>query len=76
MFYNIKIIILVKFTYHLVLVLQIPIAVSMAKDSIGKGHELEKRLSKDNYMRSAVLECYASFKNIINFLVSGEREKL
>ncbi|KAK4253647.1 hypothetical protein QN277_010295 [Acacia crassicarpa] len=54
---------------------KIPIAVSMAKDSIGKGHELEKRLSKDNYMRSAVLECYASFRNIINFLVSGEHEK-
>ena len=54
---------------------QIPIAVSMAKDSYGKGHELEKRLSRDKYMKSAVLECYASFKNIINFLVLGEREK-
>lgn len=48
----------------------------MAKDSFGKGVELEKRLSKDNYMRSAVCECYASFKNIINFLVLGEREKV
>ena len=48
----------------------------MAKDSIGKGHELEKRLSEDNYMRSAVFECYASFRNIINFLVSGEHEKV
>lgn len=47
----------------------------MAKDSVGKGQELEKRLSKDNYMRSAVLECYASFRNIINFLVSGVHEK-
>ncbi|KAF7835954.1 callose synthase 1-like [Senna tora] len=55
---------------------KIPVAVSMAHDSIGKSNELQKRLSKDNYMRSAVLECYASFKNIINFLVSGEREKL
>ncbi|KAI4333205.1 hypothetical protein L6164_018042 [Bauhinia variegata] len=55
---------------------KIPIAVSMAKDSIGKGQELEKRLSKDNYMRSAVRECYASFRSIINSLVTGERETL
>ncbi|KAK7323905.1 hypothetical protein VNO77_27407 [Canavalia gladiata] len=54
----------------------IPIAVSMAEDSIGKGKELEKRLSRDKYMKSAVQECYASFKNIINFLVLGEREKM
>ncbi|CAL0326298.1 unnamed protein product [Lupinus luteus] len=55
---------------------KIPIAVSMAKDSFGKGQELEKRLSRDMYMKSAVLECYTSFKNIINFLVLGEREKM
>ncbi|KAE9584923.1 putative 1,3-beta-glucan synthase [Lupinus albus] len=54
---------------------KIPIAVSMAKDSFGKGQELEKRLSRDKYMKSAVLECYTSFKNIINFLVLGGREK-
>ncbi|XP_057432720.1 callose synthase 1-like [Lotus japonicus] len=46
----------------------------MAKDSLGKGQELEKRLSRDKYMKSAILECYASFRNIINFLVLGERE--
>ncbi|XP_027342248.1 callose synthase 2-like [Abrus precatorius] len=55
---------------------KIPIAVSMAQDSFGKGHELEKRLLRDKYMKSAVQECYASFKNIINFLVLGEREKM
>ncbi|RYR49519.1 hypothetical protein Ahy_A07g036037 isoform A [Arachis hypogaea] len=55
---------------------KIPIAVSMAKDSFGKGQELEKRLTRDKYMKSAVLECYASFRNIINFLVLAEREKL
>ncbi|KAK7243498.1 hypothetical protein RIF29_38296 [Crotalaria pallida] len=55
---------------------KIPIAVSMAEDSFGKAQELEKRLSRDKYMKSAVLECYASFKNIINFLVLGEREKM
>ncbi|KAJ1398852.1 Vacuolar protein sorting-associate protein Vta1/Callose synthase, N-terminal [Sesbania bispinosa] len=58
------------------LVSNYPIAVSMAKDSYGKGQELEKRLSRDKYMKSAILECYASFRNIINFLVLGEREKM
>jgi len=48
----------------------------MAKDSVGKGQELEKRISRDKYMKSAVEEGYASFKSIINFLVLGEREKL
>ncbi|XP_058723122.1 callose synthase 1-like [Vicia villosa] len=55
---------------------KIPIAVSMAKDSYGKGQELEKRLLRDKYMKSAVQECYTSFRNIINFLVLGVREKL
>lgn len=53
---------------------QIPIALDMAKDSNGKDRELKKRLSVDNYMTCAVRECYASFKNLINFLVVGERE--
>lgn len=48
----------------------------MAQDSLGKGQELEKRLLRDKYMKSAVEECYASFKSIINFLVLGERETM
>ncbi|KAK9283428.1 hypothetical protein L1049_011670 [Liquidambar formosana] len=55
---------------------KIPIALDMAKDSNGKDRELKKRLDVDNYMHCAVRECYASFKNIINFLVQGEREKV
>lgn len=54
---------------------KIPVALHMAKDSNGKDHELNKRLKADNYMLCAVRECYASFKNIIKFLVQGEREK-
>ncbi|GLT55537.1 hypothetical protein SLA2020_286500 [Shorea laevis] len=54
---------------------KIPVALHMAKDSNGKDHELNKRLKADNYMLCAVRECYASFKNIIKFLVLGEREK-
>lgn len=48
----------------------------MAKDSNGRDRELNKRLNADIYMRCAVRECYATCKNIINFLVGGEREKL
>ncbi|XP_010659551.1 callose synthase 1 isoform X2 [Vitis vinifera] len=58
---------------------KIPIAVDMAKDINGKESkvsELKKRLQQDEYMQCAVRECYASFKNIINFLVQGEREML
>ncbi|KAE8037016.1 hypothetical protein FH972_009643 [Carpinus fangiana] len=54
---------------------KIPIALDMAKDSTGKDRELKKRIDNDDYMSCAVHECYASFKNIIKFLVQGEREK-
>lgn len=47
----------------------------MAADSDGKDRELKKRVYSDPYMLSAVRECYASFKNIINSLVVGRREK-
>jgi callose synthase len=53
----------------------IPIALDMAKDSNGKDRELKKRIEADNYMSCAVRECYASFRNIIKFLVRGEHEK-
>ncbi|XP_068337906.1 callose synthase 3-like [Pyrus communis] len=54
---------------------KIPIALDMAKDSNGKDKELKKRIEADNYMSCAVSECYASVRNIIKFLVQGEREK-
>jgi callose synthase len=55
---------------------KIPIALDMAKDSNQKeSTELKKRLNTDSYMHCAVRECYASCKNIINFLVLGQREK-
>lgn len=47
----------------------------MAKDSNGRYSELQKRLTSDSYMDYAVRECYASCKNILNFLVLGDREK-
>lgn len=56
--------------------LQIPIALDMAKDSNERDHELKKRLQEDHYMVCAVRECYASCKNIIKFLVLGDREQV
>lgn len=47
----------------------------MAKDSNGNDYELKKRIAADNYMSCAVSECYKSFRNIIMFLVRGDREK-
>ncbi|KAJ8573525.1 hypothetical protein K7X08_010036 [Anisodus acutangulus] len=55
---------------------KLPIALDMAKDSNGRDRELNKRLNADSYMRSAIRECYASCKSIINVLVLGEREQL
>ncbi|XP_058098220.1 callose synthase 3-like isoform X2 [Magnolia sinica] len=54
---------------------KIPIALDMAKDSNGKDRELKKRINSDKYMSCAIRECYASFRNIINYLVEGQREK-
>ncbi|GFZ00643.1 glucan synthase-like 12 [Actinidia rufa] len=55
---------------------KLPIALDMAKDSKNRDRELKKRLQADYYMLCAVRECYASFKNIIKFLVLGEREQV
>ncbi|KAL3380823.1 hypothetical protein AABB24_001141 [Solanum stoloniferum] len=55
---------------------KLPIALDMAKDCNGRDRELNKRLSADSYMRSAIRECYASCKSIIKVLVLGEREQL
>lgn len=55
---------------------KLPIALDMAKDCNGRDRELNKRLNADSYMCSAIRECYASCKSIINVLVLGEREQL
>jgi len=47
----------------------------MAADSGGKDRDLTKRIKSDPYFSFATRECYASFKNIINTLVFGQREK-
>ncbi|XBI05297.1 hypothetical protein VPH35_133474 [Triticum aestivum] len=55
---------------------KIPIALDMAADSGGNYRDLNKRMKSDPYFSYAIRECYASFKNIINTLVFGQREKV
>ena len=53
---------------------QIPIALDMAKDFKGKEDaELYKKM--DDYMRSAVTECYETLKEIINGLLEDDADK-
>ncbi|KAK6922818.1 1,3-beta-glucan synthase subunit FKS1-like, domain-1 [Dillenia turbinata] len=54
---------------------KIPIALDMAAQFKSRDSDLWKRISADDYMRCAVIECYESFKNILNMLVVGENEK-
>lgn len=55
--------------------LQIPIALDMAAQFRSKDSDLWKRICADEYMKCAVIECYESFKFVLNVLVNGETEK-
>lgn len=55
--------------------LQIPIALDMAAQFRSKDSDLWKRICADEYMKCAVIECYESFKIVLNALVVGENEK-
>ncbi|KAI9164724.1 hypothetical protein LWI28_000822 [Acer negundo] len=54
---------------------QIPIALDMAAQFQKKDTDLWKRICTDEYMKCAVIECYESFKLLLNALVAGENEK-
>ncbi|KAL8152111.1 hypothetical protein V2J09_021919 [Rumex salicifolius] len=54
---------------------KLPIALDMAVQFQKKDADLWKRICIDNNMKCAVLECYESFKYILNILVVGETEK-
>lgn len=58
-----------------VLVFQIPIAIDIAVQFRSRDSDLWKRICADEYMKSAVIECYESFKLVLNALVVGETEK-
>ncbi|KAL4347308.1 hypothetical protein GQ457_17G019710 [Hibiscus cannabinus] len=54
---------------------KIPIALDMAVQFRSKDSDLWKRICADEYIKCAVIECYESFKIILNTLVVGENEK-
>ncbi|XP_057418669.1 callose synthase 5 [Lotus japonicus] len=54
---------------------KIPVALDMAAQFRGKDSDLWKRICADEYMKCAVIECYESFKHILNALVVGEAEQ-
>ncbi|CAA7398033.1 unnamed protein product [Spirodela intermedia] len=53
---------------------KIPIALDMAAQFRSKDSDLWRRICSDEYMKCAVLECYESFKLVLNLLVVGENE--
>ncbi|KAI3451534.1 hypothetical protein Pfo_008199, partial [Paulownia fortunei] len=54
---------------------KIPVALDMAAQFRSKDADLWKRICADDYMKCAVIECYESFKLILNALIIGETEK-
>ncbi|KAL4569972.1 hypothetical protein LXL04_025621 [Taraxacum kok-saghyz] len=56
---------------------KIPIALDMAKDFKGKEDaDLFRKISNDDYMRSAVIECYQILKEILFGLLDDERDNM
>ncbi|KAJ8769165.1 hypothetical protein K2173_000940 [Erythroxylum novogranatense] len=53
---------------------KIPIALDMAAQFRAKDADLWKRISADEYMKCAVIECYESFKHVLKILVVGDIE--
>ncbi|XP_042024280.1 callose synthase 5-like [Salvia splendens] len=54
---------------------KIPIALDMATHFRYKDADLWRRICADEYMKCAVIECYESFKLILNALITGDTEK-
>ncbi|CAN6701588.1 unnamed protein product [Malus baccata var. baccata] len=55
---------------------KIPIALDMAKDFTGKADDdLFKKIKSDDYMYSAVIECYQTLRDIIDGLLEDQADK-
>ncbi|KAK6229181.1 hypothetical protein SCA6_018132 [Theobroma cacao] len=50
-------------------------ALSIARDFVGKDKKLFRKIRKDEYMYSALKECYVSVKSILEILIVGDLEK-
>ncbi|KAI3728580.1 hypothetical protein L6452_17218 [Arctium lappa] len=56
---------------------KIPIALDMAKDFKGKEDaDFFRKITSDDYMRSAVIECYQTLKEILFGLLDDERDSM
>ncbi|TQD80961.1 hypothetical protein C1H46_033476, partial [Malus baccata] len=56
---------------------KIPIALDMAKDFTGKADDdLFKKIKSDDYMYSAVIECYQTLRDIIDGLLEDQADKM
>ncbi|KAD5803428.1 hypothetical protein E3N88_14788 [Mikania micrantha] len=60
---------------NIAVLFQVPIALDMAVQFRSKDTDLWKRICADEYMKCAVIECYESFKLVLNALVVGHTEK-
>ncbi|KAH9320865.1 hypothetical protein KI387_015504, partial [Taxus chinensis] len=54
---------------------KIPIALDMTAQFKARDADLWKRICADEYMRCAVIECYETFKHVLNTLIAGDNEK-
>ncbi|GFQ05755.1 putative callose synthase 8 [Phtheirospermum japonicum] len=54
---------------------KLSVALSIARDFVGKHENLLKRIRKDSYMYMVVTECYESLKYILDILVVGDMER-
>jgi callose synthase len=54
---------------------QVPIALQMASQAAETGRDADLLpITTDEYMKSAVVECYESFKRVLKLLIVGEVE--
>lgn len=64
-------------TFLLVYIYQIPIALDMAKDfKENEDADLFKKIRNDDYMLSAVIECYESLRDILYGLLEDDNDKM
>lgn len=64
-------------SYTLFLLVKIPIALDMAKDFTGKADDdLFRKIKSDDYMYSAVIECYETLRDIIFGLLDDAADKM
>lgn len=65
------------YSHSLFSLVKIPIALDMAKDFTGKSDDdLFRKIKSDDYMYSAVIECYETLRDIIFGLLEDDSDKM